>query len=438
MGVKDIVIIGAGLTGLRAAQSLSEKARVTVLEKNDRPGGLVQTKEIDGFKHDHTGHFLHFKEKAKKNFVRKLVAPEKLLEIQRKSYIYTDRRYIPYPFQSHINYLPENIRRRCLVEFLKTRQEEDDSPYSSFYDWMMREYGRGIVEEFMLPYNRKMWTVHPRELTTEWMGRFVPKPAPEEIIGGIVSQGKSGEGYNAVFYYPEGGIGLLADKLAGEIDNIIYNAKVEKVNTEKKEVIAGGKKYSYDRLINTVSLKEFAGEILSPAGKEFSEAAEKLSHTFLLYFSIGWDGDTGKELPRRAHWVYFPGDEFSFYRVGFPSTLGAGLAPKGTSSAYAEVSFSPENAPSEKNILNIKNDLLDKLVEAGIIPGREAVIHALPEIIKTAYVIYDKNHNKSRSAIIDALARRDIYTGGRYGGWEYSSMEDALKWGEDLAELCLK
>ncbi|MEA3506852.1 MAG: NAD(P)-binding protein, partial [Elusimicrobiota bacterium] len=107
----DIVVIGAGLAGLRAARILSDKlpkSSITVLEKEPVPGGLVRTKEINGFRHDCTGHFLHFKNKAKKKFVESLIAPVKLLKIERKSYIYTRDRYVPYPFQSHIYYLPES------------------------------------------------------------------------------------------------------------------------------------------------------------------------------------------------------------------------------------------------------------------------------------------------------------------------------------------
>ncbi len=434
----DIVIIGAGLTGLKAAYKLSQKARITILEKDSRPGGLVQTKEINGFKHDHTGHFLHFKEKTSKKFVRDIIAPVKLHKIRRNSYIYARGRYIPYPFQSHIYYLPEEIRRRCLVEFLNRKKENEKPPYNSFYKWMLAEYGEGIVEEFMLPYNLKMWTVHPRELTLDWMGRFVPKPEPEEIIAGIVSKRIPAEGYNAVFYYPEGGIGILTRQLASEVDGIIYNTKVTNVNPDKKEVTASGKKFSYDKLINTASLKEFAGDILSSQNPKIKKNAEKLSHSSLLYFSIGWEGEPGQNLPRGTHWVYLPGEEFKFYRVGFPSNLGAGLTPPGKSSAYVEISFSPDNIPSEDEISNIKNEILDKLIKIGIIPSGDSVIHALPGIIDTSYVIYDKSWRKSRNFIIRELEKLDIYTGGRYGGWEYSAMEDALGWGDKLSEKCLR
>ncbi|MGM0498316.1 MAG: protoporphyrinogen oxidase [Bacteroidota bacterium] len=47
---KDTVIIGAGLTGLTLAHKLNQKNQdFLVLEKNSRPGGVIQTKEKNGF-----------------------------------------------------------------------------------------------------------------------------------------------------------------------------------------------------------------------------------------------------------------------------------------------------------------------------------------------------------------------------------------------------
>jgi len=47
---KDTIIIGAGLTGLTIAHKLNqEKQDFLVLEKSHRPGGVIQTKEKDGF-----------------------------------------------------------------------------------------------------------------------------------------------------------------------------------------------------------------------------------------------------------------------------------------------------------------------------------------------------------------------------------------------------
>ena len=56
-------------------------------------------------------------------------------------------------------------------------------------------------------------------------------------------------------------------------------------------------------------------------------------------------------------------------------------------------------------------------------------VHAIPH----AYVLYDEQYGPASQAILEWLEARDILVAGRYGRWEYSSMEDALLTGRECA-----
>ena len=56
-------------------------------------------------------------------------------------------------------------------------------------------------------------------------------------------------------------------------------------------------------------------------------------------------------------------------------------------------------------------------------------VHTIPH----AYVLYDDQYGPARQEIVDWLRGCDILTAGRYGRWEYSSMEDALLAGRECA-----
>ncbi len=53
--------------------------------------------------------------------------------------------------------------------------------------------------------------------------------------------------------------------------------------------------------------------------------------------------------------------------------------------------------------------------------------------IPYAYVIYDMEREKTLSEIFDFLIPHDIISTGRFGGWKYSTMEEAMQDGFDAA-----
>ncbi|MDT7711026.1 MAG: hypothetical protein QOG20_6633, partial [Pseudonocardiales bacterium] len=49
----DVIVVGAGLAGLRAAQLLGRRGLdVALLDSADRPGGRIATDVVDGFRLD--------------------------------------------------------------------------------------------------------------------------------------------------------------------------------------------------------------------------------------------------------------------------------------------------------------------------------------------------------------------------------------------------
>lgn len=432
-----VAVIGGGLTGLSAALRLQKSAEVRIFEENSRAGGLSKTKENDGFLFDYTGHFLHFTDSEIKERILSLLEGE-LLRITRKSFIYSSDSFVPYPFQSNLFYLPEEVRRRCLLGFLKASKEDRrDEENQSFHSWILSRFGEGIGGEFMLPYNEKLWGVHPSEMDTGWMGRFVPRPADEEILSGAIMPKKETTGYNASFYYPLGGIGRLPERIAESLKEGVLNlnSKVLRVERESKTLYHSAGEYRYDYLIVTSSLKKFLLQILDSPGV-LSDEARKLRASSVLNVNLGWEGPPGKSIPKNTHWIYFPDKKISFYRAGFPSAVSPTLAPEGCTSCYTEISY-PEGAlPEAKDYPEIEKRVLKDLSITGIIPGKARIRTVLTLPIEPAYVIYNSERQVALQNIFNALEKDSIFSGGRYGGWEYSAMEDALLWGDTLAERC--
>src|SRR5688572_17267558 len=94
----DVVILGAGLTGLSAASILGDHA--VVLERNERPGGLVRTDCFNGYWFDHVIHILHFQNKETEAKIKDLLG-DCLAPCPPEAWVETAFGTTRFPFQMH-------------------------------------------------------------------------------------------------------------------------------------------------------------------------------------------------------------------------------------------------------------------------------------------------------------------------------------------------
>src|SRR5262249_55122687 len=104
------------------------------------------------------------------------------------------------------------------------------------------------------------------------------------------------------------------------------------------------------------------------------------------------------------------------------------MAPPGKANLYVELADRRE--PELGALLPA---VAAGLVEMGLIDVHEAVRFARLRRVDHAYVIFDHHYFPSLQVIRPFLERANTLSTGRYGGWNYSSMEDALLFGRDGA-----
>ncbi len=103
------------------------------------------------------------------------------------------------------------------------------------------------------------------------------------------------------------------------------------------------------------------------------------------------------------------------------------LAPPGARSFAVEYAH---QGPIEPGALIAS--ALDSLARIGLLE-RSRVRVARARTIPTAYVLFDQHHAQARACVLEHLAAHGVQVAGRYGRWEYSSMEDALLTGRAAA-----
>ena len=415
-----ILILGAGLAGLSLAYHLGD-APYMILEKEQEPGGLCRSMKLDGFTFDCTGHLLHWRNPYTLSLLEELL-PDGWIGHRRRAAIYLYGRFIPYPFQANLWALPRGVREDCIKGYKDRGGTGDD-----FLSWIEAHFGKGMAEHFFIPYNRKLWRIPLEEISPEWAERFIPKPSPEEVLRGQGNTSQQQLGYHRSFLYPkEGGIGALAEALAQRVKGLQLGRAISSIRPKDRVVVLeDGEELPYQLLVSTLPLPELL-EMMEGLPEEVLEGAKGLR--YVSVFVIGMAVDRPEVSP--YHWIYFPEARFPFYRVGFPSSLSPKMAPQGKSSLCVEVSHRPDEPLNQQALID---QTLQGLSEAGIIQEGDRVRVLLTLDIRYAYVIYDKGRRALLPQVLQFLEGYGIRCLGRYGLWQYATMEDVLLEGRDLA-----
>jgi protoporphyrinogen oxidase len=424
----DILVAGAGLGGLSVARHV--RAGCLVVEREERPGGLATTTWERGYGFDRTGHLLHLRDAGIRRWVTGLLGGD-AIRLQRRSRIWSHGVYTRYPFQANTHGLPPEVALECLVGFIEARQRDDRSPVRSFEDFIHRHFGPGFARHFMIPYNRKIWGVHPREMTPAWCDRFVPVPGLEDVLAGALGMHDRRMGYNASFLYPRRGIGVLSDRIARQVERrarVRYGVSLTSVESRRRGArLSDGSRLGYEALVSTLPLDRLV-RIVRDAPAWLVEAGRRLRVRPLRYLDVALRVPAGTP----NHWAYVPDPSVPFYRVGAYSNFSADLVPEGCGSLYVELAPRRSLGPA-----GIRRRVIPRLVEMGLISGPRDVRFVRERRIPHAYVVYDHAWERTRTRILDWLRSRSIHSIGRYGGWNYSAMEDALVAGRETARILM-
>ncbi len=416
-----ILILGAGPCGLGAAYHLNKLGYSdwALFDKSDHVGGLSASFRDDkGFTWDIGGHvlFSHY------DYFDKAVEEslgDSYFEHQRESWIRILQRWVPYPFQNNVRYLPDDVLQEC-INGLRSLQGTQVHT-ANFYDWMHSVFGSGIVKYFMEPYNRKVWGVPLQSMSKEWIAERVSLVDISRIERNISEQRDDlSWGPNAVFRFPEhGGTGAIYQGIARKFsDRIHLDHEMVTVDVIQKEVcFSNGRIERYDYLLNTSPLDLFVDSCTS-LPFEIKEASEKLVHNSGLIVGLGFKG----ERVDPKCWMYFPESSSPFYRVTNFHNYSPNNVPESVSERYfslmCETTYSEHKPVSEATVVEAT---LQGLIETGMISNKErdGLVSSYLINIPYSYPVPELGRDRALGSIQPYLESKDIYSRGRFGGWKY-------------------
>jgi len=178
------IILGAGPAGLSFANRLLEKGETSflVLEKESEAGGLCRSTEVDGSPLDlGGGHFLDVRNCKVIDFLFKFMPEKEWNKFSRISKISIENNLIDYPFESNIWQFPLDKQVKYLLSISKAGSNLNKKMPKNFVDWISWKFGKMIADDYMIPYNQKIFSINLNRLGTYWLYKL-PDVSMEETL----------------------------------------------------------------------------------------------------------------------------------------------------------------------------------------------------------------------------------------------------------------
>src|SRR5262249_19101776 len=226
---KRIVVVGGGPTGLGAAYRLHELGyeNWALYERHDYVGGHASS-HVDehGFTWDEGGHVIFSHYPYFDQLVTAMLGSEEN-QLVRESWIVKENSWVPYPFQNNLRYLPKPVQVKCLLGAAKAASNGGGQLSTNFRDWILATFGEGIAEEFMFPYNAKVWTTPLEQMSRSWIGERVSVVDFKRLLENVLyERNDAAWGPNNKFRFPlHGGTGEIYRRIATRFPDRIQHQK---------------------------------------------------------------------------------------------------------------------------------------------------------------------------------------------------------------------
>ena len=296
--MKTAIVIGAGPAGLTAAYELRRRSndwRIIVLEESAEIGGISRTVIHEGCRIDIGGHRFFSRsprineiwndvmpmqgKPAKDDIILgracRLTSggpdPEKedvvMLSRHRVSRIYYLRHFFDYPISvKPATFLAMGLARTVKAGCSYLYSTFFKRPEKTLEDFYINRFGRVLYSMFFEDYTRKIWGVHPSEISPEWGAQRVKELSlGKALLNVFIPQREQREtSLIEEFIYPKHGPGqfweTLAALLRSEGVEIRLNACVTGIRTDGGNIsaveLADGSQLPCDAVFSSMPVKD--------------------------------------------------------------------------------------------------------------------------------------------------------------------------------------
>lgn len=312
------LILGGGPSGLSFAHTLldSGEDNFLLLDKESEAGGLCRSQEVDGAPLDiGGGHFLDMRRQEVLELLFRFMPREEWNQFDRISKITLRGVEIDHPLEANLWQLPVEAQVDFLESIAAAGSVQGLDQPESFKDWISWKLGDRIAQEYMLPYNSKIWSMDLDLLGTYWLYKL-PNVSFRETLQSCLERRALGQlPAHAQFLYPrKHGYGEVWKRMAEALgDRWCPGTEVSHIDTGEQCV---NRAIRYDHLVTSIPWTLWPDRSDMP-----TEVADQVRSLVHVGIDVDYYPETG---PSPAHWIYDPSLELSHHRRLLRSNFAPG------------------------------------------------------------------------------------------------------------------
>lgn len=429
-----IAVLGTGMAGFGAGYALeSAGAPFVCYDRNPYYGGHTRSIRYEnGFVFDEGGHLSFTKHEHVRDVLARNVDgrfEERKLRIDN----YWHGHRIPHPVQCSLRGLPTELIVAVIRDFISVSGKEPRTR-GSYAEWLLDVYGKAFAETFPMVYGRKYHTTTMDQLTTDWIGPRMYRPALEEVLRGAVGGEVQGAHYVDTFRYPsEGGFQTYLEAFAKRFAIRLEHQLVGLDPRVSLLRFANGEQRQYQKVISSIPLPDLI-PLIDGVPNDVREAANTLAFTTAVLINLGIDR---ADLSDTAI-TYFYDEDVIFSRINLPHMFSPQNAPAGYGTIQAEVYFSDKYKPLRITPTDLIEPAIADLRRCGFIRDRDSVVLRDTVVNRYANVIYDRDRAAALAKVHGFLDDVGVYYCGRYGNWDHAWTDQSFISGESAARKALE